>query len=154
MEVTKFTQEEMQEIASLQAEYQQKIYQLGQVKLDEKSLEDAKDELAKRRNELFKEWSDLQKSENELIQKLAGKYGDGSLNLKDGTFTPNPKSSDAVQNVQPVVANPSQSAAPVTDVTPVGADSQTCTGNVGNVGNVGTQQTCTGNVGTNTCIIE
>ena len=135
MEVIKFTNEEMQEIANLQAEYQKKIYQLGQVKLDEKSLEDAKEELARKRNELFNEWADIQTNENQLIQKLAGKYGDGSLNLKDGTFTPNP---NAVQTAQP---NPSQSATPevvqseliepVTGVVPPN------TGNVGNIGNSG-----------------
>ena len=41
-DVIKFTEEEMQEIAGLQAKYQQKIFELGQLQLQEIDLEQTK----------------------------------------------------------------------------------------------------------------
>lgn len=95
----KFTQEEMTEISALQRRYQEKVFQLGQIKLDEISLEDAVSELEKKKNEVLDQWKQLQVNEQELLKKLADKYGDGSLSLKDGTFTP------AQQSVQEPVLN-------------------------------------------------
>ena len=37
-DVTKFTEEEMQEIAIVQSKYQQKIFELGQLQLEEIEL--------------------------------------------------------------------------------------------------------------------
>jgi hypothetical protein len=89
MEPIKFTQEEMNSIAMLQSNYQEKIFKLGQFKLDEISLEDAKKNLEQRKDSILNEWKELQNKEQELLKSLADKYGDGSLSLKDGTFTPN-----------------------------------------------------------------
>ena len=36
---------------------------------------------------LRNEWNDLQKMENELIEKLLNKYGEGSLDMAEGVFT-------------------------------------------------------------------
>ena len=87
-DVTKFTDEEMQEIAGLQAKYQQKIFELGQLQLQEIDLEQTKKLLADKKTELLDNWKTVQKEEETLLNKLAGKYGNGSLNLKDGTFKP------------------------------------------------------------------
>ena len=89
MEPIKFTQEEMNSITMLQSNYQEKIFKLGQFKLDEISLEDAKKNLEQRKDTILHEWKELQNKEQELLKSLADKYGDGSLSLKDGTFTPN-----------------------------------------------------------------
>jgi len=78
----KFTEQEMVEIATLQDSYQEKIFALGQLQLDE---------IKNNRAEVLKKWQELQAVEQKLINTLAEKYGDGSLNLKDGTFKPNLK---------------------------------------------------------------
>ena len=90
-EVTKFTEQEMQEIAIVQSKYQQKIFELGQIQLEEIELEQNKKDIVDRRAAIVNEWKDIQKLEESLLNNLATKYGDGSLNLKDGTFKPNPK---------------------------------------------------------------
>ena len=90
-DVTKFTEEEMQEIAIVQSKYQQKIFELGQLQLEEIELEQNKTDLIDRRSAILVEWKDVQKLEESLLNNLATKYGDGSLNLKDGTFKPAPK---------------------------------------------------------------
>lgn len=89
-DVIKFTEEEMQEIAGLQAKYQQKILELGQVQLAKIDLEQSQKNLTERTEKILVEWKDLQKNEETLINTLASKYGNGSLNLRDGTFKPAP----------------------------------------------------------------
>jgi len=87
----KFTELEMAEIAKLQESYQEKIFALGQLELDEINAQNVLDDIKKSREDVLKGWQDLQSLEQKLINTLAEKYGDGSLNLKDGTFKPNLK---------------------------------------------------------------
>lgn len=93
--VTKFTEQEMQAIAQLQAKYQQKIFELGQLELAkvelEQQMEQQKADLASERTKIFDEWKKVQSEENTLLQQLSQKYGDGVLSLKDGTFKPTTK---------------------------------------------------------------
>ena len=85
----KFTEQEMIEIATLQDSYQEKIFALGQLQLDEINAQNVLDDIKKNREEILKKWQALQAEEQSIINALAEKYGDGSLNLKDGTFKPN-----------------------------------------------------------------
>jgi hypothetical protein len=87
-DVIKFTEQEMQSIAKLQNDYQQHIFTLGQVDLEKTDLEQQIKELTLRRNEVFENWKKTQQEEDNLLNSLSQKYGDGSLNLKDGTFKP------------------------------------------------------------------
>lgn len=90
-EIIKFTDAELQAIAKLQGDYQQYIYILGQIDLEKTDLEQQLELLKTKRNEVFENWKNAQKEETDLINSLSQKYGDGSLNLKDGTFKPLPK---------------------------------------------------------------
>lgn len=90
-EIIKFTDAELQAIAKLQGDYQQYIYILGQIDLEKTDLEQQLELLKTKRNEVFENWKTAQKEETDLINSLSQKYGDGSLNLKDGTFKPLPK---------------------------------------------------------------
>lgn len=85
----KFSDQEMQQITNLQDGYQQNIYLLGQLQLDEINAQNTLDDIKKNREDIIKKWQGLQAEEQALINALAEKYGDGSLNLKDGTFKPN-----------------------------------------------------------------
>lgn len=87
-DVIKFTDQEMQSIAKLQNDYQQHIFTLGQIDLEKTDLEQQIKELSIRRNEVFENWKKTQQEENNLLSSLSQKYGDGSLNIKDGTFKP------------------------------------------------------------------
>lgn len=84
----KFTEQEMKQIATLQDNYQQNIYLLGQLQLDEINAQNVLDDIKKNKEDILKKWQALQLEEQNLINTLAEKYGDGSLNLKDGTFKP------------------------------------------------------------------
>jgi hypothetical protein len=87
-QVTKFTEAEMQSISQLQARYQQKIFELGQIELTKVDLEQQLTENSSQRTQLFEDWKKIQADENALLQQLSNKYGDGTLSLKDGTFKP------------------------------------------------------------------
>jgi hypothetical protein len=61
---------------------------LGQIDLEKTDLEQQLQELQTKRTEIFENWKKTQQEESNLLNSLSQKYGDGSLNLKDGTFKP------------------------------------------------------------------
>lgn len=61
---------------------------LGQIDLEKTDLEQQLQELLTKRTEIFNDWKKIQQEESNLLNALSQKYGDGSLNLKDGTFKP------------------------------------------------------------------
>ena len=141
--VTKITEEEINKINELQALYQQKIYQLRQLQIDKIALEENSKAIDARHESIIAEWKDLQSKENDVVNNMAEKYGKGSLNLKDGTFTsqedtssPAPTSApeSAPANFSGACATPETS--PVYEPSPVTV--QPTSGNVG----VGTSGTC------------
>jgi len=89
-------QEELQRIASIQQVSQNITFEFGSIELAKRALEARED----RADEALEA---LKTSENELVQSLSEKYGDGSINLQDGTFEPSPQmavpASPAVQEV-------------------------------------------------------
>lgn len=87
----KFTDQEMQSIAKLQNDYQQNIFALGQLDLEKTDLEQQLNQIKDQRDKIYENWKNLQNVEAELLNSLSQKYGDGSLNLKDGTFKPQQK---------------------------------------------------------------
>jgi len=87
-EPIKFSEEEIKSIVELQDEYQQKIFELGQIRLELIDIDRQKKSLEEKEKEIINEWEKCLKKENDLVNALSVKYGDGKLNLKDGTFTP------------------------------------------------------------------
>jgi len=84
----KFTDDEINEIRSLQNKFQDKLIKFGQIQLEIIELEDRLTALKNEQLRLKNDYLSLQKTEQELMDKLTNKYGEGSLNLKEGTFTP------------------------------------------------------------------
>lgn len=84
----KFTDEEVNEIRFIQNKFQEKLIKFGQIQLETIELEDRLTLLKNEQSRLKTEYLSLQKTEQELMDKLTNKYGEGSLNLKEGTFTP------------------------------------------------------------------
>jgi len=87
-EIIKFTDTEMQSIVKLQTDYQQHLITLGQLELEKIDLEQQLDQNKIQRSQVLENWKQSQKEEESIINSLSQKYGDGSLNLKDGTFKP------------------------------------------------------------------
>ena len=77
----KFTEEELNSLQTLQANYQQITLAMGQVSLSKIQLEN-------REQSILDTLSEVREKENELAKELTEKYGKGSLNIETGEFTP------------------------------------------------------------------
>lgn len=83
-----FQQEDMEAVRLLQSEYATNTAQIGQVEVELYILNKRLKDLTEYRESLFVRYDDLQKEEQELVQRLNEKYGDGVLDLDSGRFIP------------------------------------------------------------------
>ena len=86
---TKFSQEEMDKIKEIQSSYVGVQQAFGQLEVNRIRLEQQLDATQQASSDLRKKFSDVQGDEQKFIEELNTKYGDGSLDLESGTFTPN-----------------------------------------------------------------
>ena len=86
---TKFSQEEMDKIKEIQSSYVGFHQAFGQLEVNRIRLEQQLDATQQASSDLRKKFSDVQGDEQKFIEELNTKYGDGSLDLESGTFTPN-----------------------------------------------------------------
>jgi hypothetical protein len=85
-EKIKMTDSELAEVKMLQEKFQQKMFQLGQWALQKMDAGERTKSVNQLEIKLQEEWKSLQKMENELIEKLLSKYGEGQLDLVKGEF--------------------------------------------------------------------
>ena len=90
-ESIKIAEEELSEVRMLQSKFQDRIVQFGTLYLEKMQIEAQVKAITDREAELQQEWKNLQKMENDLIDKIIKKYGEGALDLKNGTLTPDVK---------------------------------------------------------------
>lgn len=88
-DTVKFTDEELAEIKTLQNLYNTVVFQAGQVHIDSIAFEE-------RKRVVEANLEEVKGKETELVSKLTTKYGQGSINLESGEFTP--VSTDAVED--------------------------------------------------------
>ena len=84
----KFTEEELKSLNDLNQGYQTKQSQFGQLKVQRILLSQQIEALDETEIRLETEYSELQKSEQNLVKSLNEKYGPGQLDPKTGIFTP------------------------------------------------------------------
>jgi len=82
MEQTKLSQEEIDQLTQIQTEQETLTITFGQIEYSIQSLELQKEKLVER-------LETLKQKEIEVGQTLSEKYGEGSINLENGTFTKN-----------------------------------------------------------------
>ena len=87
----KFTQQELDSLKNIQLSFQENIMSFGQLYLDKMTLDAKIKELSQVESNLRTNYEKIQKDEDEWLNSITTKYGEGALNLKDGTFIPNPK---------------------------------------------------------------
>ena len=83
-----FEQEDVDSVRDLQAKYATNTAQIGQVEVELHVINKRLKDLTEYRDSLFNTYDDLQRQEQELVQKLNEKYGDGVLDLDSGRFIP------------------------------------------------------------------
>ena len=85
----KFTEEELKSLNDLNQGYTTKQQQFGQLKVQRILLTQQLEALDETEIRLETEYSELQKSEQNLVAELNTKYGPGQLDPNTGVFTPN-----------------------------------------------------------------
>ncbi|HQI45157.1 MAG TPA: hypothetical protein PLC59_03795 [Bacteroidales bacterium] len=83
----KITESEFSEIKMLQGKFQESIFKLGSLQVEKMELDRLVTDFVEKEKKLKEEWISLQKLEQGLLDKLIQKYGEGNLNMTDGTFT-------------------------------------------------------------------
>jgi len=77
----KFTEEELEQLTTLQTKSQNATFQFGQLYLSKIKLEEQEASL---KNYI----KSLEDEERQIAQDLTDKYGKGSINIETGEFTP------------------------------------------------------------------
>lgn len=84
----KLDKEHVEAIRELQEKFAQNARTLGAIAIEMKMIEQQKQSLSENETALFAEFDALRKEESDLIENLKERYGDGQINISDGTFTP------------------------------------------------------------------
>ena len=83
----KIDKTDLESINKLREEYSQNSMKLGMVSVDEYNVNQQLQQIVSTKEELFSVLEKLKKQEFELIENLKEKYGDGQINIEQGTFT-------------------------------------------------------------------
>ena len=83
----KIEKEDLESINKLREDYSQNSMQLGMVSVDEYNVNQQLQQIVSAKEEVFSSLEKLKKQEFELIENLKEKYGDGQINIEQGTFT-------------------------------------------------------------------
>jgi len=86
-EVKKISDNDLAEIKMLQTKFQEGIFKFGNLQIEKMELDRLVNEFIDKEKKLKEEWASLQKLEQGLLDKIVKTYGEGSLNVSDGTFT-------------------------------------------------------------------
>ncbi len=82
----KLPNSELEEIKSLQNSFQEHIFKLGNLQVEKIELDKIISDFIEKEKTLKNEWDSLQKKEQLLLNKIVNNYGEGNLNMNDGTF--------------------------------------------------------------------
>ena len=85
----KLDKEHLDEIMQLRDEFAKNSQTLGNIFLEEYSLKQRFDMLDAERLKYVQQFAELQKQEQLLLEKMRDRYGDGEINIANGTFTQN-----------------------------------------------------------------
>lgn len=83
----KISEADLTEIRELQSKFQETIVKLGSLQIEKMQLDAAVNEFVDKEKTLKEEWVSLQQQERKLLDKIIQTYGEGNLNMADGTFT-------------------------------------------------------------------
>lgn len=84
----KLDKEHLDEIQTLQSKFANNANTLGSISLEQISIQQRLEYLNSEQKRFYVEFENLRKQEQELLEKMRERYGDGQINIADGTFTP------------------------------------------------------------------
>jgi predicted transcriptional regulator len=84
----KLDKEHLDEIQSLRSEFAKNSSTLGNIAIELHVLNRQLELMTAEQNKFLDQFESLRTQESELMQKMRDRYGDGQINIADGTFTP------------------------------------------------------------------
>ena len=88
MEIIKLKEEELKEIKELRQENSRMMMDFGKIRVDIILIKSRLAEMEKLEDDMTAKFKGNQTKEAKIAEKLKKKYGDGTVNLEEGTFTP------------------------------------------------------------------
>jgi chromosome segregation ATPase len=83
----KLDKEHLEEIQSLREQFASISNILGSISIEEFSLQRQLEHVRSEQERFMQQYYELQEKEQQSIDKLRTHYGDGQINIADGTFT-------------------------------------------------------------------
>jgi hypothetical protein len=83
----KLNTEDLDAITALKTKFQENYSTIGLITIDEHTLTEQLEYVKSKKETLLNAFAELRTEEDELMTKLKDTYGDGEINLADGTFT-------------------------------------------------------------------
>ena len=87
MATRKLDKEHLEQIQTLQQQYAEHANLLGNLSIEKHSLNKRLEEINETYHEQLIKFETIRMNEQELMDQLTKRYGDGSINIADGTFT-------------------------------------------------------------------
>lgn len=87
MATKKLDKEHVDAINALQEKFTQNTNAIGALTIELEFLQTQKQSLENRKSNLLEQFISLRDEETKLIETLKERYGDGQINITDGTFT-------------------------------------------------------------------
>jgi len=84
----KLDKEHLESIQTLRNEFDELAKQLGNLEIEKNILNQKIQYIDDEREQLMQSFYSLQTKESDLIEKMRARYGEGQINVADGTFTP------------------------------------------------------------------
>jgi len=87
MATRKLDKEHLEQIQTLQQGYADNANILGNIAIERHALRMRLDQIESEEHDKLQQIETLKQQESELIVKLRERYGEGEINIQDGTFT-------------------------------------------------------------------
>ena len=84
----KLDKEHLEEIQSTRESFAKLTGILGSISIERFSLERQLEHLQSEQEQFMKQYIELQETEQQIVENLRNHYGEGQINIADGTFTP------------------------------------------------------------------
>lgn len=84
----KLDKEHVDQIMELRDAFAKNSQTLGNIYLEEYAIKQRLELLESERAKYVQQFAELQKQEQSLIETMRERYGDGEINIQNGTFTP------------------------------------------------------------------
>ncbi len=99
--VKKLDKEHLEAITELQQNFSAVMRELGSITIDLEFLDSQKKAIEEKKSALISQFAQLRESEEQLLQQLKDRYGDGQINITEGTFTENNPTAEVETTITP-----------------------------------------------------